>query len=76
MHRKDAVDIKRKATLWAIYEVSEDGLELCRKQVTFRGKPECKMNSTQYLLLKAMYFFSMSYDDFIKNASKSDFVKE
>lgn len=76
MRRKDTVDIKRKATLWAIYEVSEDGLELCRKQVTFRGKPECKMNQHAIPIAKGHVLFSMSYDDFIKNASKSDFVKE
>lgn len=76
MHRKDMVEIKRKARLWAIYEVTEDGLELSRKEVTFGGRPECKRTQHAVPIARGHVVFTMAYEDFMQNARKSEFIKE
>lgn len=75
MRRKNTVEIKRQATLWAIYEQSEDGLELIRKEVSLSGKPECKVRQIALPIAKGHVLFTMAYDDFVENA-KSEFIKE
>lgn len=76
MRRKNTVEIKRRATLWAIYEQSKDGLELIRKEVSLYGKPECRVRQIAVPIAKGHVLFTMAYDDFVKNAFKSDFIKE
>ena len=76
MRRKDTVDIKRRAKLWAIYEATEDGLELIRKEVTLHGRPDFKSNQVAAPIAKGHVVFTMRYEDFMQNASKSEFIKE
>lgn len=75
MRGRNTVETKRMATLWGIYEVTKDGLELIRKEVSLSGKPECKARQVAIAFAKGHVVFSMAYDDFIKNASKSEFVE-
>ena len=76
MSRKNMIEIKRKAVLWAIYEVDEDGLKLISKEVTLRRKPECKKNQHAIPIAKGHVVFTMAYEDFMQNATKSEFIKE
>lgn len=75
MRRKNTVDIKRRATLWAIYETTPEGLELVRQEVIISGKPKCEGKQIAAPITKGHVVSSMSYDDFIKKA-KSEFIKE
>ena len=76
MRRRDTIEIKRRATLWQIYEMSKDGLELVRKEVSLSGKPECKVSQVAIAIAKGHVVFTMAYDDFVKNSTKSEFVEE
>ena len=76
MRRKDTVDIKRRAILWAIYEVTEEGLELNRKEETLHARPDFKSNQVAAPNAQGPVVFTMKYDEFVKNATKSEFIKE
>ena len=75
MLRKNTVEIKRRATLWAIYEVAKDGLKFLRKDVNVSGKPECEIGQVAVAIAKGHVVFTMSYDEFVKNAN-SEFIEE
>lgn len=75
MRRRNTIEIKRTATLWAVYGATRDGLELVRREVILRGKPKCKGSQVAITIAKGHVVFTMAYDDFIKNA-KSEFIKE
>lgn len=75
MHRKNTVEIKRRATLWAIYETTSDGLVLVRREVIARGKPKCDGSQVAITIANGYVLFTMAYDEFVKNA-KSEFIKE
>ena len=76
MRRTNTIKIKRRAILWAIYDMTEDGLELTRKEVTLQGRPEYKSNQVAVPIAKGHVVFTMGYDEFVKNATKSEFIKE
>ena len=76
MRRRDIIEIKQRANLWAIYEVTPDGAELVRKEVIASGKPKCEGSQVAITIAKGHVVFTMAYDDFIKNATKSEFIKE
>lgn len=76
MRRKDTIEIKRRAKLWAIYELTNDGMELVRKEVLAGGKPKCDKNQVAAPIAKGHVLFTMAYDDFVENATKSEFIKE
>ena len=57
------------------YEVTKDGMELARKEVSVTGKPECKVRQVAVAIAKGHMVYSMGYDEYIKNA-KSEFIKE
>ena len=42
MRRRDIIEIKQSAKLWAIYKSTPDGVELVRKEVIASGKPKCE----------------------------------
>lgn len=76
--RRCDIEIKQSAKLWAVYELTKDGLELVRKEVIVRGQPGrpiCEKNHVAFPIAKGYLVFTMAYDDFIKNA-KSEFIKE
>lgn len=75
MRRSNNIEIKRTAKLWAIYDVTRDGLELVRKEVIPRGKPKCEGRQVTIAIAKGHVVYTMAYDDFIKNA-KAEFIKE
>lgn len=76
MRRRATIEIKRRATLWAIYETSKDGVELVRNEVSLSGKPECKASQVAIAIAKGHVVFTTAYDDFVKNSTKSEFVEE
>lgn len=76
MRRKDTIEVKQRATLWAIYKPTPDGVELVRKEVIASGKPKCEGSQIAITSAKGHVVFSMAYADFVKNASKSEFIKE
>ena len=41
MRRRDIIEIKQRAKLWAIYETTNEGVELVSKEVILSGKPKC-----------------------------------
>lgn len=75
MRRKNRVEIKRPGTLWTVYDITKDGLELSREEVMISGKPECKTRQVAAPIAKGHVVFTMAYDEFVKNA-KSEFIKE
>ena len=75
MRRRDTIEIKQLAKLWAIYELTNDGMELVRKEVLASGKPKCEKNQVAVSIAKGHAVFTMAYDDFIKNAIKSEFIE-
>lgn len=76
MRRRNTIEIRRRATLWAIYELTKDGLDLICKKVSFSGKPECEVRQIAVPIAKGHVVFTMAYDDFVNNAIKSEFIKE
>lgn len=62
--------------MWAICDMPEDGLELTRKEVTLQGRPEYKINQVAAPIAKGHVVLTMGYDEFVKNATKSEFIKE
>lgn len=75
MRRRDTIEIKQSAKLWAVYDATKDGLELVRKEVILRGNPKCEGSQVAITIAKGHVVFTMAYNDFIKNA-KSEFIKE
>ena len=75
MRRKNTIEIKQRARLWAIYELTSEGMELVRKEVFTAGKPKCAKNQVAAPIAKGHVVFTMAYDDFVKNASKSEFIE-
>ena len=76
MRRRNTIEIKQRAKLWAIYESTPDGVKLVCREVIARGKPKCIGGQVALLIAKGYVLFTMAYDDFLKNASKSEFIKE
>lgn len=76
MRRKDTIEVKQRATLWAIYESTNDGITLVRKEVLARGKPKMCGEQVAIAIAKGHVVFTMAYDEFVKNATKSEFIKE
>ena len=75
MRRRDTIEIKHRAKLWAIYELTSEGMELVRKEVFAGGKPKCEKNQVAVPIAKGYVVFTMAYDDFVKNANKSEFIE-
>lgn len=75
MRRRETIEIKQRAKLWAIFELTSEGMELVRNEVIATGKPKCEENHVALPLTKGYVVFTMAYDDFIKNA-KSEFIEE
>lgn len=75
MRRRDTIEIKQCAKLWAIYEITSEGLELVHQDVIISGKPMCEENQVAVPITKGHVVYTMAYDDFIKNA-KFEFIKE
>ncbi len=75
MRRRDTIEIKQCAKLWAIYELTSEGMELVRKEVLAGGKPKCEKNQVAVPIAKGHVLYSMSYEEFVKNASNSVFIK-
>lgn len=75
MRRVNTIEIKRRAKLWAIYEITPEGLELVRQEVIISGEPKCEENHVAVPITKGHVVFTMTFDDFIKNA-KYEFIKE
>lgn len=75
MRRRETFKIKQRAKLWAIYEKTNDGMELVREEIIATGKPKCEKNQVAILIAKGYVVSAMAYDDFVKNA-KSEFVEE
>lgn len=76
MRRRDTIEIKQRAKLWAVYEPTPDGMVLERKEVLAGGKPKCDKNQVAALIAKGHVLFTMAYDDFVENVTKSEFIKE
>lgn len=76
MRRSDSINIKRKAKLWGIYEITKDGITPVGQEITLQGKPDVKPNQQAILLKKGHFTFSMLYEVFMENATKSDFIEE
>ena len=76
MRKANTVRVKQRARLWAIYETTKDGVNLVRKEVSLSGKPECKARQVAIAIAKGHVVFTMAYDDFVKNSTKSEFVEE
>jgi len=76
MRRRDNIEIKQRAKLWAIYETTNEGVELVSKEVILSGKPKCVGGQVAIPIAKGYVVFSMTYTDFVKNAIKSEFIKE
>lgn len=76
MRRRDTIEIKQRAKLWAIYELTNEGMELVRKEVLAGGKPKCEKNQVAAPIAKGHVVFTMGLDEFVKNATKSEFIKE
>lgn len=76
MKRSTDVTVKRVAKLWGVYESTKDGLELVRKEVLLRGRPDCEKAQVAITIAKGYVLFTMAYEDFIQNANKSEFIAE
>lgn len=76
MRRRKTIEIKRRATLWAIYEQTKYGLDLICKKVSLSGKPECKVRQFAAPIAKGHVVYTMAYDDFVNNAIKTEDFKE
>ena len=76
MRRRDSIEIRQRAKLWAIYELTNDGMKLVRKEVLASGKPKCEGGQVAITIAKGHVVFTMAYEDFMQNATKSEFIKE
>lgn len=44
MRRRNTIEIKKRATLWAIYKLTSEGMEFVRNEVIASGRPKCEEN--------------------------------
>lgn len=75
MRRRDCIEIKRTAKLWAIYEITPEGIELKGQDVIIAGEPKCEKDQVAVCIAKGHVIFTSAFEEFAKNA-KSEFIKE
>lgn len=76
MRRRDIIEIKHRAKMWAIYNLTNKEMVLVRKDVLETGKPKCEKNQVAVPIVKGHVVYTMAYDEFVKNATKSEFKEE